>query len=773
MQATTSIHTDVFFVGGGHTHAIVLRKIGMTGLPAGVRLTLITNLVDTPYSGMLPCHISGVYDFDQSHIDLRPLTRFANCRLIMDEVVQIDADQNVIYCRHHPPMAYNVLSIDIGSTPEAVSVPGAKDYTIPAKPVPTLLRAWHRYLQELKERQQPPETVSEAAPAPKEEELEATIGIVGGGVGGVELALNMQVRLQQLVGQRAQVNVFHRGARLATGRSRATQRQLAKIFRDRKIHTHLCESVCKVEPIAGNQVQVHCESGLKVACDRVFWVTNASAAPWLAHTGLSVDKTGFVLVGDTLQTLSHPNVFAVGDVATMVNHPRPKAGVFAVRQGPPLYKNLQRYLAGQSLKPFKPQRQFLNIIDLGIGGAIASRGRWSAKSGWFRRWKHWIDGNFMALFDQFPTMDETAQPPSDQKKIYRTSHHCAGCGSKVSSPVLSQALTRARADFPEMNHWPNPVHVGLESPDDAAIVAIPTGKLAVQTVDQFRALVDDPYIFAQICVNHCLSDLYAMGATPQTVLALVTLPYGTNATQTETLYQLMAGTYQALAPSQTWLVGGHTTEGPELALGFACNGWISAKEMLTKQNLQPGLSLILTKPLGTGVLFATDMQRAAKGRWIEAAITSMVQSNHRAAQCLRDHGMVACTDVTGFGLLGHLNEMLGSGLAVDLNLEALPVLPGVHACFKAGYLSSLHGRNQEIEQQIEQQIKRQGQNSQPHRNYPLLFDPQTSGGLLAAVPHEQVARCLAALQHQGYIHSRHIGDIVPAGSGQAPFTIRG
>ncbi|MEL6130054.1 MAG: selenide, water dikinase SelD, partial [Cyanobacteria bacterium J06628_4] len=680
MQAATSIHTDLFLIGGGHAHAIVLRKIGMTGgLPAGVRLTLITNLVDTPYSGMLPCHISGLYDFDQSHIDLRPLTRFANCRLIMDEVVALDADHQVIQCRHHPPMRYDVLSIDIGSTPGTVSVPGANEYAIPAKPVPDLLRAWRSYLQGL-----------EGADS-------ATIGIVGGGVGGVELALNMQVRLQQLVGEGANVHIFHRRAQLATGRSRATQRQLAKIFRDRNIHTHLSESVCAVEPMAADTVQVICESGLRVSCDRAFWVTNASAAPWLAHTGLTTDKDGFILVEDTLQTLSHANVFAVGDVATMANHPRPKAGVFAVRQGPPLHNNLQRYLLRQPLKPFKPQRQFLNIIDLGTGGAIASRGRWSAESVWFRRWKHKIDGNFMALFEQFPAM-ETSTVPSQESPT--PAFHCAGCGSKVSSSVLSRALTRAKADFPAMDQWPNPVKVGLETPDDAAVVAIPKGKLAVQTVDQFRALVDDPYVFAQICVNHCLSDLFAMGATPQTVLALATLPYGTDIVQSETLYQLIAGTYRALAPSQTWLVGGHTTEGPELSLGFACNGWVAPDEILTKQNLRPGLSLILTKPLGTGVLFAADMQRAAKGRWIEAAVASMVQSNQRAAQCFREHGVLACTDVTGFGLLGHLDEMLRSslGLAVELTLEALPVLPGVPDCLEAGYVSSLHQRNQQIEQ---------------------------------------------------------------------------
>ncbi len=753
MQATTSIYTDLFFVGGGHTHAIVLRKIGMKQLPAGVRLTLITNLVDTPYSGMLPCHISGLYDFDQSHIDLRPLTRFANCRLIMDEVVNIDADRQVIYCRRHPPMRYDALSIDIGSTPATVFVPGAKDYAIPAKPVPNLLRAWHQYLQGL----------NQATDS-------ATIGIVGGGVGGVELALNMQVRLQQIVGPGATIHVFHRGAQLATGRSRATQRQLAKIFRDRNIHTHLSETVCAVKPMVtdtvsetvSDAVQVHCESGLTVTCDRVFWVTNASAAPWLTHTGLSTDKDGFLLVKDTLQTLSHPNVFAVGDVATMVNHRRPKAGVFAVRQGPPLYNNLQRYFSQQPLQAFKPQHQFLNIIDLGTGSAIASRGRWSAESGWFRRWKHHIDGQFMALFEQFPTMENQRHPSLEKTNV---TPHCAGCGSKVSSSVLRRALNRARAEFPEMDRWPNPVKVGLDSPDDAAVIAVPAGMLAVQTVDQFRAIVDDPYVFAQICVNHCLSDLFAMGATPQTVLALATLPYGTDAVQTETLYQLMAGSYQALTPTQTWLVGGHTTEGSELTLGFACNGWVAPGEVLTKQNLKPGLSLILTKPLGTGVLFAADMQRAAKGRWIEAAVDSMVQSNQMAANCFRDHSVAACTDITGFGLLGHLYEMLSPGLAIHLNLGALPLLPGVNTCFEAGYLSSLHTRNQQIEHYLH--------NPQPERaNYPLLFDPQTSGGLLAAIPQDCVSNCLEALKNKGYSHSRYIGDVVPAVVGQAPFTIR-
>jgi selenide,water dikinase len=228
----------------------------------------------------------------------------------------------------------------------------------------------------------------------------------------------------------------------------------------------------------------------------------------------------------------------------------------------------------------------------------------------------------------------------------------------------------------------------------------------------------------------------------------------------------MAGSYQALAPSQTWLVGGHTTEGPALTLGFACNGWVSPGEILTKQNLRPGLGLILTKPLGTGVLFAADMQQGAKGRWIEAAVASMVQSNQKAVKCFQDHGVVACTDITGFGLMVHLHEMLRPGLAIELELEALPILPGVHTCFEAGYLSSLHTRNQQVERYLH--------NPPHHRsNYPLLFDPQTSGGLVAAIPQDRLHDCLNALRDQGYAHSCHIGDVVPAVVGQAPFTIRG
>lgn len=737
MQRPLSIRKDLVLVGGGHSHALVLRKMGMNPWPADVRLTLITNLSDTPYSGMLPCHISGLYDFDTAHIDLRPLTRFANCRLIMDEMIGLDIEHQTALCKHHPPIAYDQLSIDIGSTPTKSQVPGAAEHAIPAKPVPQLLQAWASYLNTVEEK------------LAKDHQTRATISIVGGGVGGVEMAFAMQVRLHQLMANRGQnpqqqiaVHIFQRGPHLAKGRNRLTQWMVERLCEERQIYAHTGETVCEVTANA-----VRCESGLVVECDRTFWVTNAAAPPWLQESQLALTDSGFLAVNDNLQTLSHPNVFAAGDVATMVNHKRPKAGVFAVRQGPPLYENLKRYVTGQPLKPFKPQKRYLNIIDTDTETAIASWGPFAIHSKWCRRWKNSIDQKFMALFSDFPDMASRSPTPP-----------CAGCGSKVGNQTLTRALQRVRAEAPDDTDWPyrNNVYTGLDAPDDAAIVQVPQGQLAVHTVDQFRAIVDDPFIFGQICVNHCLSDLFAMGATSHNVLALATIPYSDEDQQAETLYQLLSGAMLALSDAKTFLVGGHTTEGPDLSLGFACNGWIDPEQVWRKSGMQSGQSLILTKALGTGSLFAADMQRQAKGRWVESAIASMLQSNRAAANCLKQHGATACTDVTGFGLAGHLLEMVAaSQVGVELHLNALALLPGVADTLRQGIVSSLHERNRQSAVNALQ--AHSAQTASPH--FQILFDPQTSGGLLASVPADQTEACLESLRHLGYSQSRHIGTV--------------
>ncbi len=411
---------DLVLIGGGHSHAIVLKMFGLKPLPS-VRLTLISDVVHAPYSGMLPGHVAGFYDYDECHIDLRSLAEFAGCQILVDRAIAIDFNKNLVICQTIPPINFDVLSVDIGSTPATLSVPGAAEYAIPAKPVPEFLANWNQLIAE--QQNQPEKPVR--------------IAIVGGGAGGVELALNMQSRFAKEEGRRKkeegrrkkedglEIHLFHSGAELMPGHNYRVRHRLKEILITRGIKVHLMEKVRAIEnqemiEIASNaqcpmpnaqcpmpNAQIYCKSGLNMECDRIFWVTQASAAHWIGESGLAIDSNGFMQVNHYLQSASHPNVFGAGDIATMINHPRPKAGVFAVRQGKPLFENLQHFLLAQPLKPFVPQEKYLGLIGTGNKRAIASRGTWMWESALLWYWKDWIDRQFMQQFSNLPKTNNT------------------------------------------------------------------------------------------------------------------------------------------------------------------------------------------------------------------------------------------------------------------------------------------------------------------------------------------------------------------------------
>ncbi|MFN3145737.1 MAG: selenide, water dikinase SelD [Paracoccaceae bacterium] len=330
---------------------------------------------------------------------------------------------------------------------------------------------------------------------------------------------------------------------------------------------------------------------------------------------------------------------------------------------------------------------------------------------------------------------------------------CGGCGAKIGAEVLREALAAiapgARAD----------VVIGLGEPDDAAVVALPPGRLAVHTVDGFRSFVDDPWTLGRVAANHALNDVYAMGATPQTALALVTLPFADNARMQDDLVQLLRGAGEVFSGADVALVGGHTGEGAELAVGFAINGHVAADALVRKRGASPGDALVLTRALGSGVLFAAAMRGAARARWIGAALETMCQGQAAAAACLVAHGAHAMTDVTGFGLVGHLHEML-EGRGATLALGSLPLYAGAEALVLADVHSTLHAENRRAHRHVE---PRHG--ADMAARYELAFDPQTAGGLLAALPAERAAHCVAELHRAGYAESTVIGHV---GDGDGP-----
>lgn len=751
-RADAPIVKDLVLIGGGHSHVAVLKKFGMKPVP-GLRLTLITRDVHTPYSGMLPGYIAGHYDYDDAHIDLRPLARFAGCRLVHAEANGIDLENKRVLFSDRPALPYDVLSINIGSRPHAVDVPGANELTLPIKPIDQFLAGWevlrHRVLS-ARER--------------------FRIIVVGGGAGGVELALCTQHRLQNvLTGPGASATKIEFVLLTDTDQILPThnprvRRKFERVLAERSIRFHTNHKVLEVEPGL-----VRCAGAKTFACDVIFWVTHAAVASWLRTSGLETDEQGFVRVNDCLQSVSHPDVFAAGDIAAMTNHWRPKSGVFAVRHGPPLAKNLRRAVLGRPLRPFTPQTKFLSLISTGNKYAVASRSFWSLEGSWVWRIKDWIDRRFMRKYNDLPEMKTGDKPTIDPglvgrealKELSAIAMRCGGCGAKVGSTVLSRVINQLQPVTRD------DVLVGLQDPDDAAVVAVPPDKVMVQTVDYFRAFLDDAYIFGKIAANHSLGDIFAMGADPQSAMAIATVPFASEAIVEEQLYQMMSGALEVLQETNTSLVGGHSSEGTELSFGLAVTGIADRATLMRKRGMKPAEALILTKPLGTGTLFAADMQHKAKGRWIDAAIASMLISNQAAAKCLQRYGVNACTDITGFGLLGHLVEMTRpSRIDVELELDGLPVLDGALDTIGMGIFSSLQPQNIRLRRAI-----RNPEDVVKHPFYPLLFDPQTAGGLLAAVAQENAKPCLDELHRLGYSQATLIGRTLQQRDTPEPITV--
>ncbi len=826
LMSRPQVFKDLVLIGGGHSHVIVLKRLGMKPIP-GLRITLISPDSQTPYSGMLPGFVAGHYEHDEIHIDLRPLTRFADTRFFLDEAVGFDLERRLVRCRHRPPVRFDLLSIDIGSAPRLRDTPGAmpaagqEPTVIPVKPIGDFVSRW----EALAER-----TLGRRGPM--------RIGVVGAGVGGVEMVLAMRhglARRLEAVGddpKRLRFELFagesgllpraspkvraifaevleERGVRLRSGHrvervsryvSAHSAMDSGKIDStkidaigedsagleaskpkgepapDRPSHLvgiddsgevgdvsehSLSESEGKkTSPEGSPSCVLHLASGEEHVLDEALWITQADSRNWLAGSGLATDERGFVAVHPSLESISHPGIFAAGDCASVLEYPREKAGVFAVRQGPVLERNLRRVLYGQSPKGFVPQRNYLSLISTGDKRAVASRGGLpTLKGAWVWKWKDRIDRKFMRRFSRLPPMTRISPAPLPARSIPFANEEdgaaeptdamrCGGCAAKVGRDSLVRALEGIES--PDRLD----VLIGLSAPDDAAVVRIPPGMLGVRSVDFFRAMIDDPYLFGRIAANHSLSDIHAMGAEAQTALAIATLPYGPEARIEDTLAQMMIGAGEVLREAGASLVGGHTGEGAEIALGFAIDGLVPEGGILRKGSMRAEERLVLTKALGTGVLLAADMRAQAKGVWMAEAIRGMQRSNRQAMHVLRECGASACTDISGFGLLGHLGEMVrASDMDAEVESATLPALPGALECFAAGITSSLHPQNR-------RSAIAAGDIDEARRHdprWPLLFDPQTAGGLLASLPEANAERCVAHLREAGYEDAVVIG----------------
>jgi selenide,water dikinase len=662
-------------VGAGHSHLAVLRSFAMDPLPE-VEIVLVSPATETIYSGMLPGFVAGQYKWDEICLDAGSACVRAGAVFVRDEAVRIDGVERKVFLAGRPALHFDLLSVDIGS---AARLPELGEGVLGPQFLAT--RPFLDFRSRLKIWDQ----------------LPGSLLVLGGGHAGFELACGFRARYPE-----REISLVDGGGALSASLRRELDSRRIHLLKPGKIQSIVRE---------GERLLCRGEAG-EARADLVVSALGAKAHPLVAASNLP-EKEGYLLVGDTLQVKGFP-IFGAGDCVRLLNYPWvPKSGVYAVREAPVLAKNLRAALAGSSLKTYSPQKKSLRLLNSGDGRALALRGEWEQEGRLVFRLKDFIDRRFVSKF-----RPEVA--PLDDPD-------CGGCGSKVGAGTLRKMLA-GETDSGALL-W------GVETAEDVTLWKTSGATLGL-TFDQFKNFGVDPWLFGRIAALSAASDLYAKGIQPQGALMALTVPKFSAALGENWLEHLFAGARSIFADEGIQLGGGQTNEGDEWNLGFSFWGEAIAPP-LSKKSGRAGDHLVITKPIGTGILLAAAMAGAPLGRQLDTCLGSMALSQKNAADVLRGYPVTACTDITGFSLLGHLSEMLGGELGAEVVFKDVPLLPGAKSWFEKGFQSRMHALNAAA---FPSDATPEGR---------LLYDPQTAGGLLFAIDPNQTEAVCTALKAAG------------------------
>ncbi|HZR79767.1 MAG TPA: selenide, water dikinase SelD [Candidatus Binatia bacterium] len=726
MQRSPGAEPHLVLVGGGHTHAHVLKSFGMRRPPA-VRVTVVTPSPHSAYSGMVPGALAGLYEPADFRIDFAALAARAGAGFVEDRMVAIRPDARQILAERAGTIPYDLISLDVGAQPLGLERVAMLANVVPVRPMEACVARVDEFLADVAAGRRPP-----------------LAAVVGGGAGGVEIAFALRRRLAPFAG--AQVVLAERGpALVAESAPRVRSFVMARAV-DAGIDVRV-----DVGDVDVDEDGLALQDGTRVPAALVVWATGAEGLDVLRRSGLATDERGFVLVDRCLRSVSRPEVFAAGDCARMRDHPEmPRAGVYAVRQGPPLTATLRAVLSGHGrMRPYRPQSGFLSLLSTGDGRAIVNyRGRAAHGRVWW--WlKDAIDRRFVAR--HAPPRAGRVRAPGDAAMGGRGEMApCGGCAAKVDASALASLL---RGVAPQ-GLAADGVAIGLAAPDDAAVLAHPEGFDVVATIDAFPPFFGDLFAVGDVAAVNAASDVFAMGGIPSAALVLVASAAPAGAARDADLGLLLRGAAAGLARMGIALVGGHTLDAGTSLVGVAVLGRVARGAAWTKGGARPGDRLVLTKPLGTGVVLAATRAGECDAAWTASAVAAMRAPNAEAAALLGGAGVRACTDVSGFGLVGHLREMLrAGGVAARVDLAALPALPGALELLAAGWRSSADASNRAL------LAGASFGSDVDQARVALACDPQTSGGLLAAVPADACASLLDALGAAG-VAAAAIGEIV-------------
>ncbi|WP_269616617.1 selenide, water dikinase SelD [Prochlorococcus marinus] len=696
--------------GGGHTHALVLLRWAMNPKlkPAGM-ITLVNKASTTTYSGMFPGVVAGKYKIDEILIDLRNLASKAGVSFVLAEIEGIDLKEKKLLLSGRPEIEYSSLSLNIGTKTNLNSKSTISVDKCLAVPIKPFFQSYKFIVGQDKH---------------KDDSSAKPFVIIGGGLAGIEIAFSLRKRWPK----------------------RAIY---LKVKSGRKINNNLLTHLkfLNIEITQKNPSDLY----PKLIC------TGNKSFDWIKDSGLPLDENGRVLTKNTLQVLNYPELFAVGDCGVIKDHPRPSSGVWAVRSAKPLAKNLESLSKGLKLEKWKPQRKAIQLLDINsINKKSKAFMSWGevmiGPFDFLSRLKESIDINFISKFDLIKDIDSEM---SSEKEMIK----CRGCASKLAFTPLRSVLKKLDSIEP--------------SADDSIDIGIlNSSKNLIQSVDGFPALISDPWLNGRLLAFHSCSDIWACGGSVVSAQSVVNLPAVPNNLQQELLFHFLEGVNSALTIQGAKLIGGHTLESRKIAedpfsLGIesslTVNGTIDNKKYFwSKGGMKKGDQILISRSLGTGIIFSAFMNGKVRPYIIDSVLIEMNKSQHNVVNYInqltivKQHPKVvnACTDITGFGLLGHLSEMLESTnndqlkmnlepLKIVLKLDHIPVYDGVKELVDKGFESTLAPSNEVFLKNIDgdKNLKFElisnnfiSNNSLYNTMLKILVDPQTCGPLVISCP---------------------------------------
>ncbi len=695
--------------GGGHSHVLLLKRWAMRPAlrPSGM-ITLVNRNSTCLYSGMLPGLIAGNYQREEIEIDLRQLAIRARVGIVISKIIGIECIHNRLLLESRPPIYFNRLSINVGAETFRSDeyLEGIQSATVfPIKPLEPFLDWLEKEDVQLDHGDVTPLTV------------------IGAGLAGIEVVLALRHRWP------------------------------ARVLKLKSFAPYPRNTFTRALNSASIEVVTEWESRL----GKAILCTGSRAPEWLESSGLPVNSLGRILTDKTLRVIGFPNIFAAGDCAVIEQSPRPASGVWAVRSSLPLSRNLERANNHKPLRTWSPQRRSLKLV-----GGINKYRNFTAWALWGNfvfgpypmLWglKSEIDRRFIRQFKLFNYMEI-------REKTINPKMFCRGCAAKLPADNLKEALKQANLE--ELGRFPE---------DSVKIARTFHGNQLVQTVDGFPAILSDPWLNGMISTLHACSDIWATGANVISAQALVTLPAVDKKLQQDLLSQTLSGIQSALNLQSAQLIGGHTFESRTecsypISLGIqvslCVNGVVpKGAQGWSKGGLESGDHLLLSRAIGSGVILAAAMQGRSCTLELDSLLNQMSTSQHYLLEDIYilqerfrfSENIHACTDVTGFGLLGHLGEMIYATnekrnkerkepLRVLLDIDSIPSFDGALDLLEEGFSSTLAASNRSSLSLLNPMVdgfslvgivmKNVNPNSSRYKALlELLVDPQTCGPLL-------------------------------------------